>query len=422
MRKIILISLSLIFIYSVTGFAQSGSSLGIGGNTAIARGVDALYWNPANLAFQQKNYPKFQMIIYSFNAGGGNNSFSFNTFNDYIGDGESIYLTEDDKNSIMDEIDDDGLKFDLNAGISAFSFKIKNFGFGIEARAYGNIKIPKALYRNILFELGHNTYDYSVDGEGMGVTKFKFSYGKTFVRNKRLELPFGKSVILREIAGGISLSYLKGVGYFDMEKSEATVSIDDNGILADIESRAKYATFGSGIGLDLGFGAITEDNWSFGLVFENLLGNINWNDETEISEIKLDVEDRKFAMGAGQWEDFDEDNSLTDTTYAIDAFSESLPINFRIGIAKELNDMFLINLEFANENKIFYSSIGGRIKLGFLHWFLSLKNGLGNVHWNTALAFDLKNFIFDIGLSTRGGMSIAGSKGFFLGSTMRIGF
>ena len=422
MRKILLLSLSIILIYSVSGFAQSGSSLGIGGNTAIARGVDAIYWNPANLAFQPKDYPKFQMILYSFTAGGGNNSFSFNSFNDYIGDGESVYLTEDDKNSILDEIDDDGLKFDFNGGFSALSFRIKNFGFGIEARAYGNFKIPKAVYRNILFELGHDTYDYSVDGEGMGVTKFKFSYGKTIVRDKRLELPFGKSIILREIAVGVAMSYLKGVGFFDVEQNKATVSIDDNGILADIESKAKYAAFGSGIGLDIGFGAVTEDNWSFGLVFENLLGNINWDDETEISEIKLDVEDRKFAMGAGQWEDIDEDKSFTDTTYAIGAFSESLPMNFRIGIAKELNDMFLVNLEFANENKIFYSSVGGRIKLGFLHWFFSLKNGFGNVHWNTAFAFDFKNFIFDIGLSTRGGMSIADSKGFFVGSTMRIGF
>ncbi|MFC1725758.1 conjugal transfer protein TraF [candidate division KSB1 bacterium] len=419
--KTALTSLALILIYTSVVFAQSGSSLGIGGNTAISRGVDAVYWNPANLAFEHKDYPKFQMILYSFTAGGGNNSFSFNTFNDYIGDGESIYLTEDDKNSILDEIDDDGLKFDASMGFSALSFRYKNFGVGIEGRVYGNVKIPKAIYRNLLFKIGHETYDYSVDGEGVGVGKLKFSYGRTIVRDKKLELPFGKSIYLKEISAGLSFSYLTGLGFGEVEEGTAKIDINDNGILADVETRAKYALMGSGIGIDLGFGAITNDGWNFGLVIENLVGSINWDDETELTSARLDVEDRKFAIGAGQWEDAGDDG-FVDTTYAIPAFSKSLPTNFRIGIAKELSKKFLVNFEFANENKNFFTSVGGRFKLGILHLFFSLKNGMGNIHWNTAFALDLKNFIFDIGVSSRSSFSFAGSKGFFVGSTMRIGF
>jgi len=81
--------------------AQSGMSLGIGGLTAPARGVEAVFWNPANLAFAEKNRPKFQMTFFSVTAGTGNNSFSFNSLTKYIGDGESTYLTEKDKQDIF---------------------------------------------------------------------------------------------------------------------------------------------------------------------------------------------------------------------------------------------------------------------------------------------------------------------------------
>jgi len=291
-KKLIVVGITII-LFSLNLYSQSGSSLGIGGYTSIARGVEAVYWNPANLAFVQKDYPKFQMILYSITAGGGNNSFSFNSFIDYIGDGESVYLTDTDKQDIIDSIDDEGLKFDMNAGFSLLSFSYKNFGFGIEGRAYANATIPKDLYRNLLFELGHETYDYSVSGEGIGVTKIKFSYGKTFVRDKKLELPFGKSTYLKEISAGVSLSYLKGTGFGEVEKSVAKISIDDNGILSEFDTRVKYAVSGSGIGIDLGFGAITDSKWSFGLVIENLLGSINWDKDTEMTVAKLNIEDRK---------------------------------------------------------------------------------------------------------------------------------
>ena len=419
--KIILI-LQLMFCLSFEMYAQSGASLGIGGFTAESRGVEAVFWNPANLAFVEKGQPKFQATLFSLAAGIGNNSFSFNSLNKYIGDGESIYLTEKDKEDILQRISKHGLKFDVVGKVSLLSFSVKNFGFGIEAKGYGDFSIPKDVYRNILFKLGHETYDYSVKGHGFGLTKFKLSYGKTFLEDVIFEAPLLRNTIFRGISAGISLSYLLGTGFAEIEKGSAQLAISENGILPMVNYRAKIASMGSGLGMDIGFGAYTDSNWKIGMVFENVLARINWNRDTKMAKYAADFgNDPLFILGDGQLSEIDMDEVSTDTTLSLGSFSKSLPFNFRMGLAKDFGK-YLVNFELANENHKFASSLGGRIKFGFFNWYASLGYLMDNVNWNTAFALDFKHFYFDLGISSRGGLTLGTSKALFLGTSMRFGF
>ncbi len=422
MKIRITIVLMILLSSYIASYSQSGASLGIGGFTAQSRGVEAVFWNPANLAFVEKDQPKFQMILFSLAAGTGNNSFSFNSLTKYIGDGESIYLTEKDKEDILNRISDHGLKFDVTGKISLLSFSVKNFGFGIESKGYGDFSIPKDVYRNVLFKLGHDSYDYSVKGGGFGLTKFKLSYGKTFLEDVILEAPLLRNTIFRGISAGVSLSYLLGTGFGEIERGTAQLAISENGILPMVNYRAKIASLGSGLGMDIGFGAYTDDNWKIGLVFENVIARINWNKDTKMAKYAADFgNDPLFILGDGQLSDIDMDEVATDTTHSVGSFSKSLPFNLRMGIAKDFGK-YLVNFELASENHKFASSLGGRINFGFFNWYASLSYLMNNVNWNTAFALDFKNFYFDLGISSRGGLTLGHTKALFLGTSMRFGF
>ena len=414
--------LFIILLWAYNARPQSGASLGLGGFTSISRGVEAVYWNPANLAFLGKDQPKFQMIILSFSGGTGNNSFSFNSLNKYIGDGESIYLTDKDKSDIIDQIAESGLKFDVIGNLSLLSFSYKNFGFGIETKAYGEFSVPKDVYENILFKLGNDIYDYSVRGGGYGITKFKASYAKIFLEDIIFEAPLLKSTIFRKFSAGISLSYLLGTGFAEIEKGTAQLAISENGILPMVDYRAKMAKLGSGVGLDFGLSTYTDNNWKIGMVFENILAKINWNNDPRMASYSADFgNDPLFIMGTGQLSEIKMKSVSTDTTMSLNSFSKNLPFNFRMGIAKDLGK-YLINFELATENKNFSSALGGRIKFGFFNWYASVGYLMGNANWNTAFALDFKNFDFDLGVSSRGGLTLGHSKALFLGTSMRFGF
>ncbi len=418
-----LTSCCLIMLLSIiTAHAQSGASLGIGGQTAISRGVESVYWNPANLAFRSENDPKFQAIIYSFNAGVGNNSFSFDFINKYIGDGESIYLTENDKNDILDAIDDHGLKFDVMGNFSVFSWSYGRFGMGLETELYGDISMPKDIYQNLLFKIGQEEYDYSIAGGGYSVARTKFSYGRTMFKDVMFTVPLIGRLILREIAAGVSLSYLRGLGFADVERGTARLSISENGILPELNLIGKIATGGNGVGMDIGIGTYSENRIYVGLVLENLLNTILWNQRTEQATASLEFGDVPlFILGDGQLEDIEIDSVLSDTSYAIDHFFSRLPVNFRLGVGKAFGD-FVVNVELANENHAFGSFIGAKYRLNFLNLFASVGRSADNFNWNAGFALNFRNFYFDLGASNRGGIFLANTKSLYYGSAIRIGF
>ncbi|MBN1154548.1 hypothetical protein JXB12_06450 [candidate division KSB1 bacterium] len=406
-----------------SAFAQSGASLGMRSMTAISRGVDAVYWNPANLARREIGDKDFQLVLYSLNFGLGNNSFSYNSIEKYIGDGESIYLTNEDKDDILDLIDDDGLKFDIALNASVLTWSYKNFGFGIETRSFGDVSIPKHIYENILVEFGNKKYDYSVKGSGYLIGKYKLSYGTTLINDILIESPLLGSIIFNEINVGVSLAYLQGHGYARIENGTATLDISDNGILPVVDVSAKRADKGRGMGLDLGLGLKTrQGGYQFAAVIENLFAQINWYGGTEMSRAKIDFGTQPlFLVGDGQLSDIDIDSVSTDTTMAISSFRSKIPVNFRLALAKQIKKVIL-NLEFGRENRFYGTSLGCKFDLGVFNLFGSVSKTHENVLWGFAFAIDAANFYIDFGTSSRSGLSLASSKGVFYGSSMKIRF
>jgi len=401
--------------------SQNGLSLGIGGMTAISRGVESVHWNPANLAFVDSR-PKFEMVIYALNAKGGNNSFSFNDINKYIGDGESIYLTEKDVKDILDLIPKSGMIFDFNGNVSLFSFSYKNFGFGIESHMFGHFSVPKDLYENLLYKIGKDIYDYSVTGGGQGIVKFKFSYGRRLIDRIIFEAPLLKNTIFEEIAWGASLAYVQGFGYANVEKGIAKLSITNNGILPRAEFATRTAKLGKGLSLDLGLSSYTNNGWQVGFVVENLLGSVFWDGDAQFSRAALDLgNDPLFILGDNQLSEIKADSVTIDTTYSISGFSKRIPVSFRLGIAKNIK-RYLINLEFDRTDGISQITLGGGAKLSVFRCYASVGRRLNNFQWSAGVALDLNRFYFDLGVSSRGGITLGDSRALSFGSSMRFGF
>ncbi len=106
-----------------------------GAYTALARGVHAAAWNPANLGLPDNS--KFSFTFISLGASVWNNSFSKSMYDKYIvGDGKgSVHWTQEDIEDILGHIPDSGLGLNIGTSVRAFSFSIGRFAlsFGVDA-------------------------------------------------------------------------------------------------------------------------------------------------------------------------------------------------------------------------------------------------------------------------------------------------
>ena len=150
-KKITILIIIILFCISNLN-AQQGISMGLGNAyTAIARGPEAIFWNPANLALSN-NLPNFNFNIYSIGANFGNNAFDIDFYDEYLtgtgqkdADGNKIgkTLTDNDKKDILSRIPDSGLELMGKVDVSVLGFSFKNYGASVEFNMFTEGTLPK---------------------------------------------------------------------------------------------------------------------------------------------------------------------------------------------------------------------------------------------------------------------------------------
>jgi hypothetical protein len=411
-------SLAGLLLLSSPAFGWGESSpraIGMGGAyTALARNIEAPYWNPANLGLSNGNGLSLNIA----NAGVDlkNNSFSLSDYNKYNGQ----FLNDDDKENIMSSIPGDGLSLDLLAEVSALNFSIA--GFALTCKGYGasNANMDRDPIE-LLFYGNAVMREVSLAGtrsEAFGIIDVAASYGRPLLTWQG-----------GEFAAGASLHYLRGLAYEKVVESEGGVVTTDSGFVGSGTLRMVTAMGGHGLAADIGLAVRFEENWYFSAAWQNLYSKMSWNHDNEEHLFMFDMEPVTVeAMADSALSDSLVTSS--DTSYAIGSFSSNMPPVIKLGLAREYDKMTWSVDWIQGLADRPGQGVNPRIAGGFEYRplrFLPLRTGFGfgggqGSVYSFGFGLHFVPFNFDLGLASFGTPWPASTKGLKLGVGMGLYF
>ncbi len=408
-----------------TGYGDTQPrAMGIAGAYgAMARGVESIYWNPANLALSDS--PKLSLPL---NMGLSfimeNNSISISDYNKYNGD----FISDEDKDDIVGSIPGGGLKFNTDVGlflpvIGGVAFPMPwglSSAIAVNARLGLEGEIPRDMIDLLLNgnqfarnrEAAGKSPGYDIaewDGQGWGLGVFSWAIAKPM-------MPASLKNFLSEFAVGATFKVMSG-GFGEVLRSDGGIETRVGG--TDIDAYAVTRVGGGvGFGLDLGATGVTKDGkTTVGLALMNLLDTMNWNIESQQDSVFVQASRLRalsFTGKAGFDDIFDEYGSETEDS----SFSLTLPAMLRLGATHRPIPKLTVSGQY---DQAFSSGFGisstPRLALGveyrLVDWFpLSFGlSGGGRAGQSSAIGFGFGPFsagrwrltLMETGLVNRGG-------------------
>jgi hypothetical protein len=401
--RCIVILISLILLFNNQLFATGlscGRSVGMAGAyTAVSKGAESVFWNPANLGFSSGSEKSLHLFSFGINI--NNNSFNWGHYTRYNGK----FLTTEDKETILGLIPSDGFDLKMDADVSAFNFSWGNFAFSLSGEGSSDLFLPKDPIEVLFFgnELNDTMLIENSDGEAYASLDIGFSYGRSILKRNEKEL----------FCGG-SIRYKKGLVYQKVKKTEGKLITLETGINGEGDFAVKSAQGGRGYALDLGFAMKYKGDWTFGISFFDLLNQIKWDKETE-------ERGYQFRIDSLMAEDFDADSLVTELSYTdkIDPFVTKRPTSMRLGVAHQSPRLlWALDLrkgfgEGMGISKKIKASLGAEYKI--LSWLdilggISIGGGEG-ITFAQGLGFNLGKYHLDMGMADHKGLWPTKSKG-----------
>jgi len=397
--------------------AQSGisnpRSVAMGGAyTAVARGVEAPGWNPANLGLSGKDVYRLNLI--SIGLGIHNNSFSKHQYDLYNGS----YLTPNDKQDILASIPTQGLRADFDTEVQALGLSFGSFAFTAAGLGASDFTLSKDIVDLLLNgnELNRVYNVEATEGEGWGMSSFGISAGFP------ITIP-----AFKEFSVGASIRYLVGFGYGKVMEANSNLTTDIDGIHGSGRVVIDYARGGNGIGIDIGAAAILlNQQWSVSFGIRNILNYINWNSETKRFIYTFTAD----SLTAENIAESDIDSLFIDSDETINTnpFSKSLPPELRIGIARSTNRVTLAVDFVQGLRRAAGASTTPEIAFGtelrLVHFFplrtgfsLGGKRGFSS---SVGFALDFSIFSLDFAISSKGGLFSGRGLGVAFGWMFRL--
>jgi hypothetical protein len=410
------VSLSVMFTFQAGSLLGQITARAIGmgsAYTAVARGVHAPDWNPANLGLPDN--PQFSFTFLATDAGIKNNSFSWSMYNQYLTNGDEndeIYWDQNDVEEILDHVPENGFNMDFGASVKVLSFSSGQFAFSLGAVARSFLQLDKHFFE---LPLKGNEFDRTyllddTDGEGIAVGMASFSYGHP------LQVSFADHFA---IGGTFNLFY--GMACFELDRAHFSLGTKEYGFNVDGDYELTYARGGMGWGVNLGGAAQLQEKWTLSLGLENLIGSIPWPNDVN----------REFGFFKGDSvtaidfdEDDDEDEAFTDSSWSVDGerFSKKLPLVLRLGCAYR-EGSYLITADYMQGiQKGAWVGTNPQFSFGTEWWgvdWLPLRMGVvfgGRIGFGTSFGFGLRpgGFVFDFAIMNRGFITPGSSKGCIL--------
>lgn len=372
-----------------------------------ARGFQSLHWNPANLGIPD-NDMTFNLIQISSDV--RNNAFDLGYYNDLMGK----YLNEDDEQEFLDKIPDDGLSLNVNAGVHLpFSLSIWKFGMAINTVAHSSVNLSKEYFKIALTgnEIGE-TYTFE-DNQGSAVAfaEIQLGYGDRIPMEK-ISSSFAD---LPPIYGGVSLGLIHGLAYGEIldfttefSTNDSVMDVHNNLLIRtagydtdkeEIIASSVFPGAGSGFRMSLGFTSLITDKITASLAINNLFGEINWTEATEEHLISIEAP----GLTIDTWDD----SLVVDTTYTVDEFSQTIPVEIHMGGSYKLNKFTFYGDYVQGFDNSLLTSAKPKFAFGAeympLNW-LPVRAGFGfggdeKPHFSLGSGFEFQSFEFSWGLS-----------------------
>jgi hypothetical protein len=352
-------AISLALVTAFAGYAHglndlSPRAMALGQSyTALARGPQAVAWNPANLGL--KSSPGFEWNLIGLGSAlvAENNSFSVQDYNDNF-TSDTHVIGDSEKDKLLGDIDREGLKFNMDLEpFGALGFPVNGgvafpMPWGLKTAVTTGFtsgmegEVPKSVFT--LFLKGNEfgqSYDISDwDGSGWIMGSLNLAAAKPW-------LPKQLKPYLSEFSLGGTLK-ITGGGYGEVVQSGGTgFSSELQGADLDVFAVAQIGG-GVGFGLDFGAAGVSKDGkTTVSLGVLNLLDVMSWSvnsrqDSVFASASNLrvtrllddDVNGIEDILDNG---DVDGDGD-TDLRQKIgeDSFDRSVPALIRLGAAHRL--------------------------------------------------------------------------------------
>ncbi|MDY0150837.1 MAG: hypothetical protein RBS43_01035 [Candidatus Cloacimonas sp.] len=414
MKKLIIALCTLVIVVSSLPAITTGKSIFFSDSYMLrARGVEAAYWNPANLipsCYIDMWLPGLNTGVYV-----ANNSLDLETYNFIV---SKDYLSDKDKTMLLSKIKH-SLKASFNGNTSIAGFTLDNISLSSSVSFMGQASVSKKYLELALYGNTDSLYAFDKtenDANMLCFTDFTFGAGNFIVPLLPDHYP--------EIRAGFSASILAGIGSADVDNFNGYFSSGWDGITMHQDLKVRSGIGGYGFKGMLGLATNPMPELELGLTLDNLFGFINWDLITEQRSLHI-VADSLYLANIG--EDF---YSETHETIDINAFSIELPPELRLGSmwrGKEFN----VSADYVQgfKNSVLTSSIG-RFALGaelmpfpFIKVSLGLGLGNSNYPWRTSYGIGFNSKTAEIGVSVQSMETLipgAKSKGIAIGSFIRL--
>ena len=444
-------------------------SLGMAGAfTGVARNLDAVDWNPANLGLSGDRSVVVGLPNMGFEF--GNNAFSMDVYERYNGK----YLTEQDKSDILD-LFRDGWRFDTSFRCDVFGLSVGRVGVKHWVEFASSFTMTQAPFEMLLrgTEVGKTI---SLDDLGAELRLLDVT-ALSYAQPIPISFDISKSGRFRitELALGATVKYIVGGAYAKLETPEGRLVFDEytmHGVgEAQIETAGVKWNLGSdeeddepefypgkiggGLALDLGVATVLNNDLTVSVGLVNLIGGVTWDTHCERAVFSFRGESDVLSSVEGTTEDgvmISEDGDTlfvsSDTSYAIESFESDIPTVLNVGVAYRLNieenGLFGIHpspwlvkdvVVAMDWQQAFSDGLGvsttPRIALGIeskmLNGVVPLRYGVAfggseDIVQTVGWGLHLGPFGWDIGLKNRGHWPSVSSKGFSWGMRVQFAF
>ncbi len=413
MKKLLIISILMLSLSALFAITTGKSVFYADSYMLRAQGVEAGYWNPANLI--PSKYIDLWLPGVNTGVTIDNNSFDLDTYNYLVG---LDYLQESDKQLILSKLDK-SLHANVSGNTSIIGFTLDNMSFSSSAHYMAKLALAERYLELALFGNTDSLYVFdksTTDARGLGYVDLTFAMGN-------LVLPF-KWEHFPKIRAGFSVSALVGVADAYADKFNGFLSSSYDGITMHQDVTVRSGIGGYGHKAMLGLATNPTENLELGLTLDNIWGNITWSAVTEERNIHF-VADSLYAASI-------DDNFYEETyeTIEIESYKTELPPELRLAALWRMNHGSLsVDYLQGFKNSVTTSKIG-RFAFGAQYFplpFLPITFGVGlgnsSYPWRVSYGIGLNSKTGEIGFSVQSFETLIPNyktKGVSFGSYIRL--